>query len=1099
MKYLLLIIIIINLINLNLIKGQCGEGDSLCDCVTVIGKVNSVQSPTIYKTSPTTGSFTYNYPLNTHAAIAETVARIRVLNISGTFNFASSGGGGGPVRFYLKKGTTKLLLGSVSGCSAPGQYPFTIFLDDFEKYDTYGPELQQSLTSTTCFHSLTSSLSGGPEFQNTLPATVMSTMFYAIIPTINPLDQWTFSVENVPNPSANSVTIDRVPDIRICALPQQTDYLDNWCSTGEPYVDKYYPDECGECRKRGVNRVQESEYFEASLPLVLFQGMVYGTCAGIASNEQAVISQCPCAPFLPTADTSPVEWTFEGVSAESSQEEWSGAPLPGVPKGKGQSVAISENYIMVGSPLAYPDLNNIAYRVGMAQLFVRTVDPPYANLLIYPAESVGGQYGHAVAIDEPNSYVVVTNPMAVTTLSGGDGEVYVYRTNSINLMQTIRITDTGTSQSATVDGFGYRFGESVDVADQMLAIGVSEWNNGNVSNVGYVAVFYLDTVSGLYIFLQNLYPTFLTTFDQFYGFSVALQGDYLVVGTRNNIVYVYYKMAGFYMLISNPVPPGYPPSLVSNYGLTVDIFLPYFSIADKNAIVSPSSRGRVYVFEILNPSDIRLFRVFNDTIHSLNTQFGTGQAISSRNLVVGAPITAPYGAGYLAPFFPSSCLDCMKIFNGHSVFNECGDCEVPYPNGTLLNLGCIGCDGVPNSGLKFDYCQVCDGTNKTCLDIFPSPPELNLYCNAFGVLYLTHEPSANIVNWTITLAPLKGMATINILTGELHYASNYGESGLDTLVVETRDVYGNVENALVVIDIIISCLWCDGTIGATGPTLDICDVCGGDGTSCVDCFGVPGGPAVLDICGVCGGSATTCIVGQVPTNIIASCATPLYIQMSFLPANRNPVMWSLVAPFATKGVVSLNSFANYIKYTTTIANSGTDLVGWQITDLYGNVDTGTITITLEDTLDCLGVECGLAVVDGCGVCQGAGNTCFGCDGVYGSGVFDDACGVCGGDGSACVDCFGVPGGQAMPDHCGVCDGDGSSCPSILGTRDDDYWKWFLVIGIIVGSVTFILKVGLCKSSPERKKRKKLKESNKKRQAIQDKKTLENDSNIDNYV
>jgi hypothetical protein len=38
---------------------------------------------------------------------------------------------------------------------------------------------------------------------------------------------------------------------------------------------------------------------------------------------------------------------------------------------------------------------------------------------------------------------------------------------------------------------------------------------------------------------------------------------------------------------------------------------------------------------------------------------------------------------------------------------------------------------------------------------------------------------------------------------------------------------------------------------------DVCDVCGGNGSTCRDCAGVPNGPAVLDQCGVCGGNCVT--------------------------------------------------------------------------------------------------------------------------------------------------------------------------------------------------------------------------------------------------
>lgn len=44
-----------------------------------------------------------------------------------------------------------------------------------------------------------------------------------------------------------------------------------------------------------------------------------------------------------------------------------------------------------------------------------------------------------------------------------------------------------------------------------------------------------------------------------------------------------------------------------------------------------------------------------------------------------------------------------------------------------------------------------------------------------------------------------------------------------------------------------------------GPVVDICGVCGGNGTSCLDCAGVPFGSAADDRCGVCNGDGMSCL------------------------------------------------------------------------------------------------------------------------------------------------------------------------------------------------------------------------------------------------
>jgi len=53
---------------------------------------------------------------------------------------------------------------------------------------------------------------------------------------------------------------------------------------------------------------------------------------------------------------------------------------------------------------------------------------------------------------------------------------------------------------------------------------------------------------------------------------------------------------------------------------------------------------------------------------------------------------------------------------------------------------------------------------------------------------------------------------------------------------------------------------CAQVIGTSCCTegYDLCHVCGGDGTSCLDCNGIAFGGATLDSCGVCGGDDSTC-------------------------------------------------------------------------------------------------------------------------------------------------------------------------------------------------------------------------------------------------
>ncbi len=156
------------------------------------------------------------------------------------------------------------------------------------------------------------------------------------------------------------------------------------------------------------------------------------------------------------------------------------------------------------------------------------------------------------------------------------------------------------------------------------------------------------------------------------------------------------------------------------------------------------------------------------------------------------------------------------------------------------------------------------------------------------------------------------------------------------------------------------------------PSPDPCGVCGGDGSTCVGCDGVPNSGLVDDACGVCDGDIDD----------------PLLCPDCF-------------------GVVG----------------------GSAVRDLCGVCGGDNSTC-----IDCAGVLGGSACYDACDVCNGDNSACTDCRGILFGTTRRDVCGVCGGDNSTCIDCNGVPGGGADYDRCGVCDGD-NDCVDCAGTVD----------------------------------------------------------------
>lgn len=146
---------------------------------------------------------------------------------------------------------------------------------------------------------------------------------------------------------------------------------------------------------------------------------------------------------------------------------------------------------------------------------------------------------------------------------------------------------------------------------------------------------------------------------------------------------------------------------------------------------------------------------------------------------------------------------------------------------------------------------------------------------------------------------------------------------------------------------------------------DACDVCGGDGSTCRDCAGVPNGNAVYDECDICNGSGGRDCLG-VP------CGTTVVDVCNVCGGDGTSCLDCAGTPFGTR--------------------------------VYDQCD---VCLETDD--------------------PNFNASCRDCAGVANGPLVYDVCNVCGGDGQSCLDCAGVPFGTSTYDICGDCNGDGSRC------------------------------------------------------------------------
>ena len=149
---------------------------------------------------------------------------------------------------------------------------------------------------------------------------------------------------------------------------------------------------------------------------------------------------------------------------------------------------------------------------------------------------------------------------------------------------------------------------------------------------------------------------------------------------------------------------------------------------------------------------------------------------------------------------------------------------------------------------------------------------------------------------------------------------------------------------------------------------DPCDVCGGNGSECADCAGVPNGSSKYDVCDVCGGNGSTCRDCKGIAN-----GPNVYDQCDICGGNGQSCLDCRGTPGGT---------CRYDQCDVCCGNSST-------------------------CLDCKGIANGPNRYDVCDVCGGNGQSCLDCKGIpNGTNVYD-RCDVCAGNGQSCLDCQGT--------------------------------------------------------------------------------------------
>ena len=357
----------------------------------------------------------------------------------------------------------------------------------------------------------------------------------------------------------------------------------------------------------------------------------------------------------------------------------------------------------------------------------------------------------------------------------------------------------------------------------------------------------------------------------------------------------------------------------------------------------------------------------------------------------------------------SSCFDCANVTNGDSKVDRCGTCDASVANDCRPD-----CAGVWGGSAAMDICGVCGGDGSSCVDCrgLRNGPHKRDNCGHCDADPRTDcDPDCGGV-WGGDATPDLCGACSGPTDACFDCAGvHYGASIVDACG-RCVDPFENTSLP----DCSQDCAQNWRTNHTTSPVVDRCGVCGGNGTSCLDCLGIPHGQAVRDRCLTCDSNATN----DCKQDCAGTWGGNLTLDECFVCGGAN-VLCADCAGVPNGDFVNDRCLRCDNDPSNDCVQDCADTWGGSLTvDLCG-VCGGN----LSTCADCAGVPYGLSSMDRCEQCDlDPANDCVqDCASVWGGAATLDICSVCDGDGTSCLDCAGVPFGNNTLDECLVCDGD----------------------------------------------------------------------------
>jgi hypothetical protein len=303
----------------------------------------------------------------------------------------------------------------------------------------------------------------------------------------------------------------------------------------------------------------------------------------------------------------------------------------------GESVSIDGDYLVMTGPRYNVD-------VGAAQLFQRNSSDVWeyvTNGLFEPNNSqqnqaFGGDAGRHQCVSNDGRSVIVVGAYNYEGASSGQGRVYLYTYNSGSGMW-----DTSTLSAASPQA-GENFGNAVSIDGNVLAVGAPGKDVSGATAAGVAYVY--RKVSGVWTLEQTLQAGTPTASDHF-GYSVAIDGNYIIVGAYANNPANAFAAVFKYDSQASPVWQQVGGDLtvsgMDGFGFSVEIDAGRAIVGDvtfANPQEPSSTSGAVFLWQRDQYGDwifqMGLFPICAEADD--NDQFGNSVAISGDDVFIGA-------------------------------------------------------------------------------------------------------------------------------------------------------------------------------------------------------------------------------------------------------------------------------------------------------------------------------------------------------------------------------------------------------------------------------------------------------------------------------